>query len=815
MTISYNWLHEYLPGGKAGLPNSIDPEKLSSILSSIGLEVESLEKYEEVKGGMEGLVIGEVIACEKHPNADKLSLTKVNIGAGEPLQIVCGAPNVATGQKVVVAAVGTTIYPKKAEPLTMKVAKIRGAESHGMICAEDEIGLSEDHAGIMVLPDAVKAGTPAADYFKPYTDWIYEIGLTPNRSDAMSHLGVARDVCAWLSHHENKKVKVKSPFPDQFKADNNKLPISVTIENTGACRRYAGVSISNVTVKESPRWLQQKLKAIGLRPISNIVDITNYILHETGQPLHAFDADAIKGGKIVVKNLPEGTPFVTLDGKERKLSAEDLMICNAEDGMCIGGVYGGVNSGVQNNTRNIFLESAWFNPVNIRKTSFRYNLRTDAAIRFEKSVDIGNAVNVLKRAALMIKEMAGGEIASEVVDVYPAPAEKKEVTLSFSYLKRLSGKVYAPDTVKNILESLGFEILFQNDAEIKAAVPLHKTDVSLPADIVEEVMRIDGFDNVEIPRSITITPSVEISDHPASYQEKTSGLLAGMGFHEIFSNSITNSAFYTEEEIKTGVRMMNSLSAELNMMRPEMLESGLQSIIHNLNRKNNNLRFFEFGKTYTAGKAGKYDEDNHLVLYVSGNITEEGWKIKKQTADFHYLKGIIHSLISQCGIEAEEYMVADHPKLSPYVQVNYNGTKIAVVGGVNKKLLDRFDIRQDVWYADVLWDELMRITAGLEIRYRDIPRFPAVNRDLAFVIDKKLAYGTVESVARSAKIERLVSVELFDVFESEKLGKEKKSMAVSFTFQDEEKTLTDKEIDDMMKKIITVFEKELRAEIRK
>ncbi|MGF2412601.1 MAG: phenylalanine--tRNA ligase subunit beta, partial [Ferruginibacter sp.] len=614
MTISYNWLSEYLP-------EKIEPEKLSKILTSIGLEVESMEAYEEVKGGLKGLVIGEVLECEKHPDADKLSLTKVNIGNGDALQIVCGAPNVAVGQKVVVATIGTTIYPTGGEPLTMKKAKIRGVESHGMICAEDEIGVGQSHAGIMVLPEAATVGTSAAEYFNTYSDIIFEIGLTPNRMDAMSHLGVAKDVCAYLSHHNKKDTHVKSPFKNNFKVDHQGLQIEVTIENAEACQRYSSVSLQGVTIAESPKWLQQKLKSIGLRPINNIVDITNFILHETGQPLHAFDADQITGQKVIVKNVTEATVFVTLDEKERKLSAEDLMICNAEVPMCIGGVFGGLHSGVTAATKSIFLESAWFNPISIRKTSFRHGLRTDAATRFEKGVDISNTVNVLKRAAIMIKEIAGGEIASDVIDVYPMPKQKTEVALKYHYLKKLSGKNYHGDTIKNILTSLGFEMIKEGMDEMWVKVPFSKPDITIAADLVEEIMRIDGLDNVEIPQMITIAPAVETLAHETAYKEKMAEYLVGQGFNEIFTNSITNSAYFTEETLQTTVKMINNLSEELNVMRPSMLETGLETIAHNLNRRNNNIRFFEFGKTYSTDGIGSYAENNHLCLFATGNKT--------------------------------------------------------------------------------------------------------------------------------------------------------------------------------------------------
>ncbi|HJS53447.1 MAG TPA: phenylalanine--tRNA ligase subunit beta, partial [Chitinophagaceae bacterium] len=586
MTISYKWLSEYLPV-------TVEPERLARILTSIGLEVESFEKYEEVKGGLKGLVIGEVLSTEKHPNADKLTLTKVSIGNGEPLQIVCGAPNVEAGQKVVVAMVGTTIYPVNNEPLTMKVAKIRNVESYGMICAEDEIGLGSSHAGIMVLEEGAKVGTTAADYFQPYEDWIYELGITPNRMDAMSHWGVAKDICAYLSHHDKKDWKPKLPTGNVFRIDNKSLPISVSIENEKACQRYSGVSVAGVTIKESPAWLQKKLKAIGLRPLNNIVDVTNFIQHETGQPLHAFDADEIRGKKIVVKNLPGGTKFITLDEKERKLSNDDLMICDAEGGICIAGVFGGLHSGVTAKTKNIFLESAWFNPIDIRKTSFRHGLRTDAATRFEKNIDISNTLVVLKRAAQMIKELAGGQIASDIIDVYPDPLNKTQVTLKYHYLKKLSGKNYHPDTVKNILGSLGFEIEKDGIDEIRVLVPFSKPDISLPADIVEEILRIDGLDNIEIPTAITITPSVEENYLGHTLKEKLANYFVGLGFHEMMTNSITNAAYFSEEEKQPMVKMMNSLSAELNILRPSLLETSLEVVARNLNHKNSNLKLFE------------------------------------------------------------------------------------------------------------------------------------------------------------------------------------------------------------------------------
>jgi phenylalanyl-tRNA synthetase beta chain len=809
MTISYNWLSEYLPA-------AIDPERLSRILTSIGLEVESLEPYEAVKGGLAGLVIGEVLTCEKHPDADKLSVTTVHIGGAEPLQIVCGAPNVAAGQKVVVATIGTTIYPQGGEPLTMKKAKIRGMESHGMICAEDEIGLGTSHDGIMVLPGTAVAGTAAAEYFKPYTDYIYEIGLTPNRIDAMSHLGTARDVCAWLTHHDKQDTLVKSPFKNNFKIDNQGRQFKVVIENETACARYAGVSITGVQVQESPEWLKQKLTAIGLRPINNIVDITNFVLHETGQPLHAFDADIVAGDTIRVKNLKTGTLFTSLDEKERKLDAGDLMICDGEDKpMCIGGVFGGLHSGVQNTTTNIFLESAWFNPQTIRKTSLRHGLRTDAATRFEKGVDISNTVHVLKRAALLIQEIAGGEIASDIIDVYPKPKAKTEIGLKFHYLKKLSGKNYHIDTVKKILQALGFELIKEGMDELWVAVPYSKPDITLPADIVEEIMRIDGLDNVEIPSVITLSPAVETLAHESTHKEKTANYLTGLGFNEIFTNSITNSAYYSNHILETSVKMINSLSAELDVLRPSMLETGLECIAYNINRKNNSLRFFEFGKIYSTTEAGKYSENNRLTLFVTGNTANQQWNGKAARADFYYLKGVCGRIGELLGQPFTSFSAVASPLMETAAAIHIKNEEVGTVGIVAGNRLQQFDIKQPVLYADFNWDKLLTLNKKVTVQHRDIPKFPAVQRDLAIVVDKALVYEQVEKATAAAKVHKLTSVHLFDVFESDKLGAGKKSMAISFTFLDEEKTLTDKEIDGMVNKIITSYEKELGAEVRR
>lgn len=810
MIISYNWLCEYLPV-------KIEPEKLSVILTSLGLEVENFERKEAIRGSLEGLKIGEVTEVTAHPNADKLRLTRVNMGEGTTLQIVCGAPNVAVGQKVIVAPVGATIYPLSGEPVTMKLAKIRGIESHGMICAEDEIGLSDKHDGILVLDNGATPGATAASYLKPDTDWIYEIGLTPNRMDAMSHLGVAKDVCAYLTVHENQNYFVKYPYGDKLEKDIHGEPFDIVIRNTDACRRYCGVYIQNVTIGESPEWLQKRIRSIGLRPINNIVDITNFILHETGQPLHAFDADQIRGRQIVVENLPAGTSFVTLDEKERKLNAEDLMICDAaNEPMCFGGVFGGLHSGVTSSTKNIFLESAWFNPVTIRKTSFRHNLRTDAAARFEKGVDISNTAVVLSRAGALIKTLAGGTIASDIIDVYPEPKPKTQVTLKYDYLKKLSGKYYPPSTVKNILSVTGFEITGETKDSIVAAVPFSKPDIELPADIVEEIMRIDGYDNVAIPQQIAISPSVETLAFPAALKEKLSNFLAGNGFHEIFTNSITNSAYFDDEELTGSVKMLNSLSAELNIMRPSMLETGLECIVHNLNRKNNNLRLFEFGKTYSTSGVGKYKEQEQLCLYLSGMLEEKSWKSKEKKSDFYYLKGIMAGILQASGLE--KYAIQPLEKnreLEFGLAISQNKKVFAKLGLVNAAITKRFDIKQQVWHVSIDWEILSSLASKQKQGYTEIPRFPAVQRDLAIVIDKKISYNEVEDAVSKTGIKKLQRMQLFDVFESDKLGASKKSFAISFTFLDTEKTLTDKETDGMMQKIMGVFENELSAEIRK
>jgi phenylalanyl-tRNA synthetase beta chain len=803
MTISYHWLSEYLP-------TTISPEKLSTILTSIGLEVESLEKIENFKGGLAGLVVGEVVALSQHPNADKLKLAKVNTGGDRPLNIVCGASNIALGQKVVVAVVGTTIYPKSAEAgITMKLAKIRGEESEGMICAEDEIGVSDDHGGIIVLDESIKVGTPVSELYEYYQDWVYEIGLTPNRMDAMSHYGVAKDVCAYLSYHEAPTTAV-SPFTKLSIKDSAVKPFNVIIEDPQACARYSGLVIEGVEVKASPTWLKNRLQAIGVRSINNIVDITNYILHETGQPLHAFDANQIKDATVVVKKYPADTLFVTLDGTERKLSAHDLMISDTEKPLCIAGVFGGLKSGVNATTTNIFLESAWFENIHVRKTSLHHGLRTDAATRFEKGVDIAGTVNVLERAAQLIQTLAGGN-CSEVTDIYPSPAVKKKVVLTYAYLKKLSGKLYPNEKVKTILTSLGFEMLNETPDSIEVSVPHHKPDISLPADLVEEVLRIDGLDNIEIPSSITMSPSIDPLEQKEKFKEKMANFLVGRGFTEILTNSITNSAYFDEATLASSVKMLNNLSAELDVMRPSMLETGLETIAYNLNRQNSAISFFEMGKVYGKSNAGKYYESEQLAIYVSGKQQADGWRTKGTDQDYFVVKGIAKSLLDLLGIQG----VQEKTATNGLTELVWNKKTIGHFEIMGAKKLQAFGIKQAVFYINFDITSLLNAYQSKKVIYKEVSKYPSIERDLALVVDKATTYAAIESSIQEANLVALKETRVFDIFESDKLGAGKKSVAINFVFNAPDKTLTDVEIDAMMKKLIQLFEKNIQAEIRK
>ena len=802
MTISYRWLSTYLP-------LKLTPEQLSTILTSIGLEVESLENYENFKGGLAGLVVGEVVELIPHPNADKLKLTKVAVGKERPLNIVCGASNVAVGQKVVVATVGTTIYPKGAAPITMKLAKIRGEESEGMICAEDEIGISEDHAGIIVLDPKWKVGDLVSEVYEYDQDWIYEIGLTPNRMDAMSHYGVAKDVCAYLSYHE-APVKAISPFTKKATINNAVKPFKVIIEDEKGCRRYSGMNIEGVIVKESPSWLKNYLQAIGVRSINNIVDITNYILHATGQPLHAFDADQIKDQKVVIKKYAAGTKFVTLDGTERSLTAEDVMISDSEKPMCIAGVFGGLKSGVTQATKNLFLESACFENVHIRKTSVHHGLRTDAATRFEKGVDINGTVSVLELAAQMIQEIAGGA-CSEVIDVYPNPASKIKVKLTYAYLKKLSGKNYPAVAVKTILTSLGFELLHETEAEIELAVPYHKPDIHLPADIVEEILRIDGLDNIAIPTTISISPSIDPLEKKEKFKEKVANYLVGRGFTEIVTNSITNSAYFSEEVLAGSVKMLNNLSADLDILRPSMLETGLETIAYNLNRKNNAISFFELGKVYGKSNKGNYFESEQLGIYISGKQSEDGWRTKGVEQDFFVAKGIVKALFELLGIVNYTWKTSS----ALVIELVVDKKVIGQLQVISTKKLNVFGIKQPTLYIHFDLMMLFNCYLNKQVVYKEVSKYPSIERDLALVLPKATDYEAIETSIHAAKLTALKEYRVFDIFESDKLGIGKKSVAINFVFNASDKTLTDIEMDGMMQLLIKQFEKNIQAEIRK
>ncbi|MEP6465301.1 MAG: phenylalanine--tRNA ligase subunit beta [Parafilimonas sp.] len=813
MKISYNWLNKYLPTEQAGLPEKIEPVKLSEILTSIGLEVESLETFENFKGGLKGLIVGEVTSCSQHPNADKLKVTKVDIGNSEILQIVCGAPNVAVGQKVIVAPAGVTIHPLNENAVTMKVAKIRGVESFGMICAEDEIGLSNNHDGILILPSDTKTGAEIANLFAAYSDWVYEIGLTPNRMDAMSHIGVAKDVCAWLSYHQNKLIKAILPFKNFSSPGNGKNEFEVVIENTKDCKRYSAIVIKNVKVETSPAWLQNFLKAIGQRPINNIVDITNFVLHETGQPLHAFDADALTSKKVVIKNLTEGTLFKTLDEVERKLSSNDLMICNDDEPVCIAGVFGGTKSGVTTETKNIFIESAWFSPATVRATSLKHGLRTEAAIRFEKGVDISGTVSSLNRAAELINEICGGEISGDIIDIYPSPIDKKQITLQYNYLKKLSGKQYDHSAVKKIFSALEFEIIEDTESEIKVAAPLSKADVAIPADLVEEIVRIDGLNNINIPSSVTITPTVQDNMLGEELKEKVAQMLAGLGFNEIVTNSITNSKKYSESEAPGIVRLLNNLSADLDIMRPSMLETGLEILAYNINRKNNYLRFFELGKIYKQ-EQNKYRETEKICFWITGIKQNTGWKHQNNDADFFTAKGIIKALFENINIKNPSF---EEPQLLAIGNIQLiikNKIELGRIVHVHAALLQKFNIKQPVIFVEMDVKNILKIAAEEEVLYKEISQFPVVERDLSIVMNKNIIFGNVALSLKQMKLKFLENIHLFDVYEGEKIDSDKKSLAINFKFTNKERTLTDTEIEKEMKIISDKLIADFNAEIR-
>lgn len=802
MTISYQWLLTYLP-------EPVDINELCVILTSIGLEVEGTEVMETVKGGLEGLVIGKVMSCEQHTNADKLRVTTVDVGRGDLLQIVCGAPNVAEGQHVLVATIGTTVYPTSGEPFLIKAAKIRGTESQGMICAEDEIGLGVSHDGIMILPNDAPIGQLAKEYFNiKEADIAIHIGLTPNRSDANSHLGVAKDVCAYLNHHKGTSYEVVPPALPQYVAQQPSA-IAVSIVAQDACKRYAGVQIEGVVVGPSPEWLQSRLQTIGVRSINNIVDVTNFVLHEYGQPLHAFDAQQLKGGQIVVQHVAEGTPFMALDGKERPVLATDLMICDGAGSVAMGGVFGGLHSGITERTTSIFLESAYFDAMTIRKTSMHHGLRTDAAQHFEKGVDINAVIPALQRAVGLILEMCPGSKPSTLTDVYPQEVEPHEVVVTYAYLHKITGKQYPTAAIKQILKNLGFGIVNEQPELLHLAVPTNKPDVLQPADIAEEILRIDGLDNVVIANNLNI-PLLPKRANDRPVREKLANLLCGMGFQEILTNSIVNSKYF--EGMEDMVKMINSLSAELDVMRPAMLHSGLEVVQYNYNRKSQDLCLFEFGNTYHKSN-DSYVQTPHLAIWCTGNVQTANWGQQAQPASVFYLKGILNNLYQYAGVTK---ISMDYKEVNGQEETQYLRRKqlLASIVTVPAGLLKQFDIKQPVYYADIHWDVFMQAIANHKIGYKEVPKFPAVQRDLALVLDKQITYKQVVDATEQLKLASLLHYGLFDIFESDKLGVDKKSYALNYTFQLQDRTLTDSEIEAMMQALIAAYQKKLQAQIR-
>ena len=820
MNISYNWLKEYVNF-------NLTPDEVAAALTSIGLETGDVEEVQSIKGGLEGLVIGEVLTCEPHPNSDHMHITTVNLGQGDPVQIVCGAANVAAGQKVVVATLGTKLYDGD-ECFTIKKSKLRGVESNGMICAEDEIGIGTSHEGIIVLPEDVVPGTLAKDYYNIKSDYVLEVDITPNRSDACSHYGVARDLYAWLIQN-GRQATLKRPSVDAFKVDNHDMNIDIVVENTEACPRYAGVAIKNVTVKESPEWLQNKLRLIGVRPINNIVDITNYILHAYGQPMHCFDADKIKGGKIVVKTCPEGTKFVTLDEVERKLSDRDLMICNAEEPMCIAGVFGGLDSGTTETTKDVFLESAYFHPTWVRKTARRHGLSTDSSFRFERGIDPNGTIYALKEAALLVKELAGGEIASEIKDNYPAPIADFPVELSYEYTNALIGKVIPAETIKSIVTSLEMKITGETPEGLSLLVPAYRVDVQRPCDVIEDILRIYGYNNVEIPTSVKSSLSVKGDvDKSVKLQNLVSEQLVGCGFNEIMNNSLTAATYYEGLETykpENLVQLMNPLSNDLNVMRATLLFGGLESIQHNANRKNADLKFFEFGNCYHFNAEKKnpekvlaaYSEELHLGLWITGKRVSNSWAHPDENTSVYELKAYVLNILRRLGVNFGGLVFGNLTDdiYSVAISVHTRGGKLlATFGVLHKKIQKAFDIDNEVYYADLNWKELMKAIKNNTVAYKEISKFPAVKRDLALLIDKKVQFAEIEKIAYETDKKLLKSVELFDVYEGKNLEAGKKSYAVSFMLQDENATLNDKQIDKVMQKLIANLQNKLDAKLR-
>lgn len=814
MNTSLNWLKDYLDIKET-------PEKVSEILTDIGLEVEGEEIVESVKGGLEGIVVGYVKECGKHPGADKLSVTKVDIGGDEDLSIVCGAPNVAAGQKVLVATIGTTLYDKEGKTWKIKKGKIRGEVSEGMICAEDELGLGESHDGIMVLPEEVATGTLAKDYFQIENDVVYEIGLTPNRSDATCHLGVAEDLAAALKINYGGDGKVNRPSVADFKIHSTDMPIEVVVENTEACPRYAGVVIKNLKTKESPDWLKKRLQAIGVKTINNIVDITNFILHELGQPLHAFDYDKITGKKIIVKNLPQGTKFMSLDAVERSLHGEDLMICDGDgNGMCIGGVYGGLNSGVTDETTTIFLESAHFHAKTLRRTSTRHNLRTDAAKVFEKGSDPNVSVYALKRAAMLMVELAEGKIASEIVDIYPNPVAKKEIEVSYDYTNTLIGVEIPKTKVKEILAAMNMDIVAETDETFTVAVPTNKSDVLRPADVVEEILRIYGLNEVPIPTRINSSIVIGAGISKQAIRNKLGDYLAANGFHEMMAVSLSQSRYYkeilpiAEEEL---VYVNNTSNIHLDVMRPEMLFSGLEAVVRNHNRQNLDLKLFEFGKSYRKKEDGGFNEPEHLTLFLSGKRWNESWLNKeKAEAGYFTLKSFVGNILKRAGISRVQESAIKTDVFAYGMKYHRGPQTLVEFGKVNAAILKKIDIRHDVYFADVNMDAVTKAMRKSSVLFTELNKFPTMRRDLALVIDNSVKFQDIAAIANKVGKKLLKKINLFDVYEdAERLGEGKKSYAVSFVFEDVTKTLKDKEVDKVMNNLIKEYEGKLGAVIRR
>ena len=819
MNISYNWLKEFLNF-------NLSPEETAKALTSIGLENGPYEEVETVKGGLEGLFIGEVLTCSEHPDSDHLHLTTVNIGQEEPLKIVCGALNVAAGQKVVVAVVGTKLYDGE-ECFTIKKSQIRGQESFGMLCAEDEIGIGSSHEGIIVLPADAPVGMPAKTYYGITSEYILEVDITPNRVDASSHYGVARDLAAFLKQ-EYPTIELKKPSVECFKSDNNDFNVEVIVENTEACPRYAGVTVSGIIVAESPKWLQDRLRLIGVRPINNVVDITNYLLHETGQPLHAFDGSKIKGNTIHVRTTTEGTVFKTLDEVDRTLSANDLMICDAEKAMCIAGVFGGMDSGVSDQTTTIFIESAYFHPVWIRKTARRHGLNTDASFRFERGADPNNTLYVLKRAALMVKELCGGTISSEIVDVYPKPIEDFRVSLSLQKTNKLIGQVLTPEQVKSILKALEIEILSENGDLLELKVPAYRVDVQRDVDVIEDILRIYGYNKVEI--SDSLKSNISYSNKPDSHQLQNliAEQLTASGFNEILNNSLTSSAYYSDLKCfptAETVLMLNPLSSDLNGMRQTLIFGGLESIAYNRNRRKQDLKFYEYGNCYHYNAANRnqenrlspYSEEYHLGLWITGNKTAQTWIHAEEKTSFYELKAYVENILARLGVDRNAVIVdesSDDVFAKSLVFTTRGGKLLAKLGSIQAGLLQKLDIDTDVYYADMLWKTLLDQTKKAKVSYTELSKFPEVRRDLALLIDKSVRFADIEKIALATEKKLLKNVSLFDVYEGKNLAPGKKSYAVSFTLQDESQTLNEKLIEGIMNKLIKNFETQLGASLR-